>query len=283
MTPWRTAVTCTWFLTLSAITYGQGLPAHPIDPDRPDLTNTAQVVDPGFVQFEAGGIFTRESDDRRVAGAPLGIRIGLRNWIEARVGFDNLLVRAVDDAGRQTGIGNLQLGAKIRVWPDTDGQSLLSLLPSVNLPTASEEKGLGSGGADFTLTVLTAVELNPRAQVGINYVVGAIAAEGGAAHFVQHVGSASLGLTVTDHWNPYFEMSAISRNRLDGSPVVAINMGTLYVIGRRLALDGGVQVGLTEDASAFSAFGGFSVAVGIANTRGSQRRAAPRQRWPSRR
>jgi hypothetical protein len=270
MTPCRTVLTCTWFLTLSAAAYGQALPPHPIDPDRPDLTNTAQLVAPGFMQFEAGGIFTRESDDRHISGAPFGIRLGLRDWIEARLGFDNLLVRAVDDAaGNQAGIGNLQLGAKIRVWPDTDGQSLLSLLPSVNLPTASEEKGLGSGGADFTLAMLTFVELNPRAQVGINYIIGAIAADGGASHFVQHVASASLGLTITDHWNPYFEMSAISRNRLDGSPVVAINVGTLYVIGRRLALDGGVQFGVTEDASAFSAFGGFSVAVGVA------RRGAP--------
>src|SRR5207247_143297 len=131
MTPWRTFLACTWFLTLPAGASGQGLPAHPIDPDRPDLTNSAHLVDVGFVQFEAGGIYTRESKDRRVSGAPLGIRVGLRDWIEARLGFDNLLVRAVDDAaGSQTGVGNLQLGAKIRVWPDTDGQSLLSLLPS---------------------------------------------------------------------------------------------------------------------------------------------------------
>jgi len=110
----------------------------------------------------------------------------------------------------------------------------------------------------------------------------AVTADGGASHFVQHLASTSLGLTVTEHWNPYFEMFAISRNRPDGSPVVGIDTGTLYVIGPRLALDGGVQVGLTEDATAFSAFAGFSVAVGIANTRGSQRRAMRRRRQAAR-
>jgi hypothetical protein len=278
VTPWRTLLACTCFLTLSAGAYGQGLPPHPIDPDRPDLTNTAHLVDVGFVQFEVGGIYTRESDERQLSGSPLGIRIGVRDWIEARFGFDNVLLRAVDGDVKHTGIGNVQLGAKIRVWPDSDGQSLLSLLPAANLPTASEDKGLGSGGADFTLAALTAVELSPRAQVGINYIVGAIASEGGASHFVQQVGSASLGLSITDHWNPYFEMSAISRTRVDGGPVVAINTGTLYVISPRLAIDGGVQFGVTEDASVFSAFAGLSVAVGVGNRRTPQRRAARRQR-----
>jgi hypothetical protein len=271
MRAWRTVFVCSWFLGLAAGAHGQGIPPqHPIDPDRPDLTNTAHLVDVGFVQFEVGGIYTRESEDRQLSGSPVGIRIGLRDWIEARFGFDNLLLRAVDTDGGQTGIGNLQVGAKIRVWPDSDGQSLFSLLPAVTVPTASEEKGLGSGGADFTVAALTAVELSPRSQVGINYIIGAIAADGGGSHFVQHVASASLGVSVTDHWNPYFEMFAISRNRVDGSPVVAINTGTLYVINPRLALDGGMQFGLTEDASAFSAFGGFSVAVGAAKRRPPQ-------------
>jgi hypothetical protein len=61
-----------------------------------------------------------------------------------------------------------------------------------------------------------------------------------------------------------------SRNRVNGSPVVGINTGTLYVVHPRLALDGGVQFGLTQDASAFSAFAGFSLAVGAPRRQASQ-------------
>ena len=89
------------------------------------------------------------------------------------------------------------------------------------------------------------------------------------SHFMQHVASASLGISATDRWNPYFEMFAFSRNRADGSSVVAINTGALYVTSPRLALDGGVQFGLTDDAPAFSAFAGVSVAVGVLNRRAS--------------
>jgi hypothetical protein len=264
-----TACACLFVAASATVTSAQTI-EHPIDPDRPDLTNTAHLVGVGFVQFEAGAIYTRESDDRQVSGTPLGIRIGVRDWLEARFGFDGVVMRAADTDGTQSGIGNIQLGAKIRVWPDSDGQSLLSLLPAVTVPTASQEKGLGSGGADYTLAALTAVELNPRSQVGINYIIGAISGEGGASHFVQHVASASLGLSATDRWNPYFEVFAISRTRVDGTPVVAINTGTLYVISPRLALDGGVQFGVSEDAPAFAAFGGFSLAVGHARTRAPQ-------------
>lgn len=252
---------CGALLALPAVARAQAVPDHPIDPDRPDLTNTSHLVDPGFVQFEAGGIYTRDSVDRRRAGAPLGIRIGVRDWIEARVGFDNLWLRATDAGTAESGLGNLQVGAKIRVWPEADGQSRWSLLPSITVPTASEEKGFTSGGVDATLAVLTAVELSARASLGLNYIAGAIAGGDAGPHFAQHVASASLGVSATDHWNPYFEMFVISRDRPGGPAIVAINTGTLFVISPRLALDGGVQFGLTEEASSFSAFGGFSVAV----------------------
>src|SRR4051812_23283621 len=100
MRTWRLLVLSGWFLGISAGVFGQQLPPHPIDPDRPDLTNSAHLVDPGFVQFEVGGIYTRESDERRISGSPVGVRIGVRHWIEARVGFDGVL-RSVEPEGNQ--------------------------------------------------------------------------------------------------------------------------------------------------------------------------------------
>jgi len=39
------------------------------------------------------------------------------------------------------------------------GTPVLSLLPTVNLPTASQEKGLGSGSPDYTVALLTGADL----------------------------------------------------------------------------------------------------------------------------
>ena len=44
--------------------------------------------------------------------------------------------------------------------------------------------------------------------------------------------------------------------------MAAIDAGAIYVINPRLALDGGLQFGLTASAPSVSAFGGMSVVVG---------------------
>ncbi len=120
-----------------------------IEPDRPDVTNGTHIVGTGLLQIEFGGLFTRGAGSASAFGSPFTARVGVLEWLEARIGTDGLLTQA-DDSGRVTGIGNTQLGAKLRLWADPGGVPVLSILPTINLPTASADKGLGSGVADYT-------------------------------------------------------------------------------------------------------------------------------------
>ena len=43
---------------------------------------------------------------------------------------------------------------------------------------------------------------------------------------------------------------------------MAVNTGALYLVTPKLALDGGLQFGLSDEAPTFAAFAGFSVALG---------------------
>src|SRR5262245_3717979 len=159
---------------------------------------------------------------------------------------------------------------------------MLSILPTVNLPTASATKNLGSGAADYTLTLLTGRDFGRHAHVDVNYGIGAIGAANGQPHFAQHLVSVSASAAVSDNWNPYVESFWLSRDEPDGGPVVGIDAGAIYELGARYALDGGAQFGLTSDAPAFAVFGGISIIVGEilgehgvhARQRQQQRRAA---------
>src|SRR5206468_3239123 len=162
----------------------------------------------GQIQFEIGGIHTRASADSGEFATPIGIRFGIRDWLEARANLDGLMT-ATDSDGRVTGTGTLQLGAKIRVWPDADGRSLFSVSPSATLPTASRKKGFGSGRSDFTIGALSGVDVGPAARLDLNYFIGAIAADEGDRRFAQHIASASLSVQVGERWNPYYEMFTI--------------------------------------------------------------------------
>jgi hypothetical protein len=232
-----------------------------LEPDRPDVTNGPHTVDVGVLQIEIGGVWSRGGAGSHSVGTPVTARVGLSEWLEARVGGDGY-VSVTDRVGHQSGVGNVQLGAKMRLWADSGGVPVLSILPTINLPAASESKGLGSGQADFTIAVLTGTDFLTRGHVDINYGVGRIGAGTGLPRFTQHLVSWSASAEVPGPVTPYLEVFWFSREAPNGRAVAALDTGAIYVITPRFALDGGVQVGLTHAAPSLAAFGGLSVVVG---------------------
>src|SRR5438094_1459134 len=242
--------------------------AEAIEPDRPDVTNGAHIVHTGQVQLELGGILTRAGAREHNFGSPITARIGVAKWIEARIATDGLLSLA-DGQSRATGFGNVQLAAKLRLWADPDGEALLSILPGVNLPTANAEKGLGSGDADYSAALLTGVDLGRRGHLDVNYGFGAIGGGAGRPHFTQHLASASANLTI-DKWSPYVELYAFSKLAPDAGAVTAVDAGAIYTLNPRMAVDAGLQFGISEAAPGFAAFAGFSFSVGHSRDKGSR-------------
>jgi len=234
---------------------------EPIEPDRPDITNTPHLVGVGIFQLEMGGIYTQADANASGMASPVGLRVGVRRWLEARVSVDGWL-RASDSEDSATGFGNVQLGAKIRLWPDQDGGSFLSAAPLINLPVANAEKGLGSGRTDFYIATLTGVDIGRSARLDVNYAIGAIGASDSDERFAQHLASASVSVSAGDRWSPYGEVYTISRVAADGTAIVAVDTGALYLVRPNLSLDAGVQFGMTGAAPSFAAFAGLSVGFG---------------------
>ena len=232
-----------------------------VDPDRPDVTNGTHIVPSGLVQVEFGGMYTRDTPAQTGVTLPFTIRVGLADWIEARFGADGVTTQSGPDANG-TGFGNVQLGAKLRLWGQPGGAPVLSILPGVNLPTADASRGLGSGDADYTVSLLTGTDITRRGHVDINYGLGAIGEGQGRPHYAQHLISASASAAVTDRWNPYVELFWLSRTDIDGAAETALDTGVIYELGSHFAIDGGVQFGVGGPASDFGAFGGLTVIVG---------------------
>jgi len=231
-----------------------------IEPDRPDVTNGTHIVDIGLLQVEIGGLYTHAGVDQQAFGSPFTARLGLLPWLEARIGTDGFLSQS-DPLGSVTGLGNLQLGAKMRLWANPGGVPVLSILPTVNVPTANADKGLGSGDADYTLAVLTGTDIGSHGHVDVNYGIGAIGA-GGGAHFTQHLVSLSASLAASDKWNPYVETFWLSRQEAGGGAITAFDLGAIYELGSRFAVDGGIQIGVSGSAPDLAAFAGLSIIVG---------------------
>ena len=235
-------------------------PVSPIEPDRPDVTNGTHLVDVGLLQLEAGVQHARMGSQHS-SGTPVTARIGLFEWLEARASADGFL-HQTDSASNASGIGNVQVGAKLRLFADPGGVPVLSILPTVNLPLASASKGLGYGDSDITVVLLTGTDLNRTSHVDFNYGIGAIGAGQGRPRFSQHLVSVSLSHTVTEQLTPYIESFWFSRQDPDGGPVFSVDAGLIQAFTARLAVDGGVAVGLTNAAPDVSVFAGISIIVG---------------------
>ena len=182
-------------------------------------------------------------------------------WIEARIGTDGLLVQSDRDT-RSVGIGNVQVGAKLRLLAAPDGVAMLSVLPAVNIPTASVAKGLGSGHPDYTVAVLTGTDFAAHAHVDVNYGIGAIGGSGNQSHFVQHLVSVSASDSISDRWNPYVEAYWLSRLEAGGRADTTLDTGAIFQISTRYAVDGGVQFGVSAGAPRGGLFGGLSILLG---------------------
>ena len=232
-----------------------------IEPDRPDVTNGTHIVDTGLLQIEIGGLLTSPQQGLRAWGSPITARLGVAEWLELRVGTDGV-VGQTDRSASVVGFGNVQLGAKLRLWSDPGGLPVLSILPQVNLPTADAARGLGSGIADYTIAALTGTDIGRHAHVDANYGIGAVGSADTNSHFVQHLLSVSASYAITDNWNPYGEAFWLSRQDPSSGPVFAIDAGAIYQLGTRYAIDGGAQFGISADAPRVAVFGGLSVIVG---------------------
>jgi hypothetical protein len=235
-------------------------PVDPIEGDRPDVTNGTHIVDVGLLQVEIGVQHVRSGSSRN-AGTPLTFRVGLYEWLEARAGTDGLVSQS-DGTVSESGAGNVQIGAKIRLFADPGGVPVLSILPTINLPAASAAKGLGSGDTDTTLVALTGTDFGRTSHVDFNYGIGAIGAGGGNPHFLQQLVSVSVSHSLTEQLSPYVEAFWFSRQDPNGGPVFSIDAGVVHALTARLAIDGGAAAGLTKAAPDFSVFGGVSVIVG---------------------
>ena len=258
-----------------------GESVSPIEPDRPDVTNGAHIVGEGLLQVELGYQHLRMGRTQRSQGTPITLRLGVTEWLELRAGSDGY-VRQSDGVTSASGAGNVQAGAKLRLFAEPGGLPVLSILPNVNLPVASASKGLGSGDADYTLALLTGADVGRTSHVDVNYAIGAIGSGGGQPHFVQHLVSVSASHSLTEQLSPYLEAFWSSSLEPHGGRALSIDGGLIQAVTARFAVDGGLAVGLTQDSPDLSVFVGISAILGdVLGDHGviaRQRRAARLQR-----
>lgn len=231
------------------------------DSDAPDITNRTHAVDDGLIQIEFGGAYSRSSHVAHDLGTPLAVRFGLTDSLEINVSDDGLMVAAVGDA-RASGVGNLQVGAKLEVLSDEGNRPGISLIPAIIFPAPGGDRGLGTSLAGATIAVVGGTDFLDIAHADLTYGIGRIGSSDGTTRFTQHVAMVETSLEIPGPITPALNVSWASKADAGSGPLAVVELAAVYQINERYAVDAGVQQGLTRDTPDFAVQCGLSVVVG---------------------
>jgi outer membrane putative beta-barrel porin/alpha-amylase len=235
-----------------------------VDPDRPDVTNSATTVPPGAVQIESGLAWERTSRAGERAehsfSAETAARVGIAERFEIAIGLEPI-VHVWNDAA-DTGVGDLTLAVKYRMFDPPEGTSWpsLALRPVVKVPTASAP--IGTEKVDAGLVGLASFDLPAGLGLDVNAGVLALGQSQPSGYLVQARASASLSARIAEDVAPFVEVFYGSREEREGRDTVGFDTGVIYWATRRVAFDAAVQTSLVGPLPDWAVRVGVSVRFG---------------------
>jgi hypothetical protein len=230
-------------------------PAPELVTDRPDQTESASVVPPGFYLLETGVSYSRDEEEgdtlRTLAGPGTLVRIGVGGRTEVRVGWDGWV-----DADRGvSGVGDGELGVKVKLREELGALPEMAILGGVSLPVGDEE--LTSDEYDPSVRVAFAHTLSER--VGLSYNLGAERFTEGDT-FTRYLYTVALGAGFTDRLGGFVELFGEEpESDAPGGSQVSLDGGVTYLVRANLQLDAYAGAGVSDDAPDWIAGIGLSV------------------------
>jgi hypothetical protein len=233
-----------------------------IVPSRPSLSNPAEFQRAGVLQLEYGyDAAFRAAGFRVQQVAPLALRFAASRRVLLEADLDTVSSQTDETHTRMTGIGDTQLGVQVVAVKETEEHPALAFAYYVKLPSASQNKNLGSGRFDHKILMLVSKKVG-----GTTVDFNAVYLINGREHESGWVTGGEYALAFSHGFKKKLgvqgEISGQTKD--DAQPVGLFTLGALtYNVNRRLVLDGGMRFGLTSDAPRVGVFAGLT--VGIAN------------------
>jgi hypothetical protein len=138
----------------------------------PLSVDEADTQDPNTFQLEAGVGYERDTQCHH-CDFPLALTYGVMPQWDIAAGFGGQLEQRTwhqhEGKGRRvSGLADLNLATKWMYLTESTYLPRQTLCPSVTLPTADDQKGLGSGETDYDLTWLASKSFGEKTGVHLN-------------------------------------------------------------------------------------------------------------------
>ena len=223
-----------------------------INPDRPNVANSSQVVGDGRVQLEIGANWDRQRNDEvrvRTLSTPALLRIGLGETTELRVETDG---RSIEhEVDRATGVRTTAAGWNATSigfkWRFADGEGsrpALGLIGSAALPSGSS--ALRVKGVLPQLVLAAEWDLPQDWSLAVSPGAGADVDDDGA-RYRYGILAASLGKKFTERVQGFLEVAAPQiASASHGGNQLQVDAGVSWLLNRNCQVDAKVVRGLNS-------------------------------------
>jgi hypothetical protein len=216
---------------------------------RPLVTDDADPVELGRVEVEAG-LELETSTQSYTLTAPFAFGFGLTDWLEVAIKPSGLYVDDQDASPRRVaGVGDLVLEAKARL-PFRPFALDLALVPSLKIPTADEDRGLGTGevdgGALFVLTKAFTDARKLHVNAGYTVTGKAPGARLQDVLFIGLAGETSLAGLAEERLQVVAEVFGTTKEAEDGRGDIQGRLGVRYLVVEDVIVDAAIGRSFTS-------------------------------------
>jgi hypothetical protein len=236
-----------------------------INPDRPNVANSSQVVGSGRVQLETGLNWDRQRDPDahlRTLTTPTLLRIGVADALELRLETDGRTIEhASDPSGGahavSAGWADFAAGVKWHLYDQDGAKPSLGVIAELLLPTGS--RALRGGGFRPTLEVPAEWDLGHDWSLAMMPGVGRDTDDAGS-RYTYGVLAASVGKAFDERLHGFAEVAAPQiAHAAHGGTQLQFDAGVSWLVNKDCQLDAMVVRGLHRNTPELSLAFGLSV------------------------
>lgn len=250
---------------LAALLVGlaMGIPAvvraqEPLVTDRPDFTESTEVVRRGHVQVEGGYTFSRMGSEHRHAFGEVLVRVPVSARLELRFALNSYLVVRWH-GGERSGFEDGVLGFKLKLLEGLEERDVarpaVALLVATSVPTGGP--AYGESGLQPEVKLALAWPVSHRLSVSSN-LIAAVPRERGE-RFLQFAASLSAGCSLGERVAGYVEVYGFEPAERGGPSLAYANGGLTLLLSPDHQLD--VRAGRALNAADTHYFVGVGLGV----------------------
>ncbi len=237
--------------------------ADPIATDRPDFVESSNTVGAGRWQIETSVAYENDKQagvKAKTWSTPTLLRIGMGEYLEARIETDGLLSQDLDGNGvadSNSGFADTAVGLKWHVPGSEDSGPSIGVLLHADLDSGSSD--FRGDGVRPSLRIVAEWDLGDRMSLGI--MPGIISdKDDQGERFTAGILGAVVGYAINDCSRVFAEVAAEQiAPESHGGDVVNFNIGTAHLLSDDAQIDLAASFGLTDETPEWALTVGYSV------------------------